>query len=180
MTTEQRFIERAEAARDLKVQLGNLAAEENNEIQFTEWSPGRKLVTIWNTETGEEATLPRYQAVAALQNPNATHTGYMWTSHKEQAPEPKINTVKCFLHPNSGERKFLNDIGVSSICYSEHFASETSKWSHARSKHSAEYKAYEQELSRIERNEQKEMQFKQTEAMMALAGKAAEQLAEEG
>ena len=63
MTTDQRFIERAEATRDLRNQLGNLGSDES-EIQFMEWSPGRKLVTIWSMETGEEATLPRYQASA--------------------------------------------------------------------------------------------------------------------
>src|SRR3990167_9478120 len=123
MTTDQTFIERVEAQRDLRNQLGALGTAEESEIQFIEWSPGRKLVTVWNMETGEEATLPRYQARAAV-NTLSPRGGYMWTAHKDKAPTPRENNVKCFLHPEHPLRAYLDEIGVSAICSSAHHASE--------------------------------------------------------
>src|SRR3990167_2865396 len=172
MITDQRFIERAEATRDLRNQLGSLGSDES-EIQFMEWSPGRKLVTIWSMETGEEATLPRYQAVAAI-NTVGPRGGYVWTSKKENAPTPRINTIKCFLHPDSPERGFLDEIGVTAVCLSAQLASNASKWEHARNRHGASFKVYQEEIGRIEREEAREEQRKQTDAMLSLAGQNVE------
>lgn len=169
----QRWIEREEASRDLRVQLGSLASDEEREIEFTEWSPGRKIVTIWNTETGEEVSLPRYQARAAIYQPNAAHNGYLWTTDKEKAPERKINTVKCFLHPQSEERELVNNIGITTVCMSEHLASNNSKWEHARNKHSHAFRIYRDEQDRVEREKSSSLQAQQTEAMLKLAGMSA-------
>jgi len=124
-------------------------------------------------ETGEEAVLPRYQAVAAVNTPNP-RGGWMWTAHKEQAPRPRINTVKCFLHIEHPLRAYLDEIGVSTTCTSAHLASEGAMWAVARSKHGAQYKLYQEAIERVERDEAKKQQAMQTEAMLALAGKAVE------
>lgn len=175
MTTDQRYIERAEEARNLQNQLGALASDEEREILFQEWSPGRKLVTIWNMESGEEAVLPRYIAVAGLNTRSQrSKTGYMWTAHQEQAPEPRVNTIKCFLHPESAERAFLDEIGVSAVCMSEHLASNSSKWEHARNRHSGSYKVYQDEVNRRENEQYRQRQEAQTDAMIAIAGQAAD------
>src|SRR3990167_5479458 len=172
MTTDQRFIERAEAQRDLRDQLGNLGSDES-EIQFMEWSPGRKLVTIWNMETGEEATLPRYQGVAAVNTPSP-RGGYMWTSDKSKAPTPRENNVKCFLHIEHPLRAYLDEIGVNATCQSAHLASEGAMWAVARTKHGAQYRMYQEAIERVEREEAKRLQAQQTEAMLSLAGQNAE------
>ena len=179
MQTGQSFIQREEARRDLRHQLGNLAADEESEIQFTEWSPGRKLVTIWNMQTGEEALLPRYQAIAAVNSPNP-RGGYMWTSHRfgcdcgrcskeTQAPKARVNTVKCFLHPDSPERVVLDEIGVSTVCMSEHLASNPSKWAHARNRHPSAFGIYQEEIGRRENEDYRSEQRRQTDAMLQLA-----------
>ena len=123
----------------------------------------------WNTETGEEALLPRYQAVSAINSPNSAGTGYRWTSRKDQAPEPRENTVRCFLHPESPERELLDDLGVSVVCLSAHLASNASKWTHARNRHKAAFDIYQ-----LYQAEQKEQQAqaradKQLEATLEIA-----------
>ena len=183
MQTGRSFIQREEARRDLRHQLGNLAADEESEIQFTEWSPGRKLVTIWNMQTGEEALLPRYQAIAAVNSPNP-RGGYMWTSHRSgcdcgrcsketQAPKARVNTVKCFLHPESAYRAFMDEIGVTTTCASEHLASENAMWAVARNKHHTAFTAYQEEVQRREQATRDNRQQEQTDAILTLAGRAA-------
>jgi len=176
--TNQAFIERAEAARDLKVQLAGLDADDNNGILFQEWSPGRTYVRIWSMETGEEVELPRYQAVAALNTPSL-RGGWAWTAHKELAPTPRVNSTKCFLHPQSAERAFLDEIGVATVCLSEHLAGNGAKWDHARNRHPASYRRYEEAKREKETQEFREKDDARTEAILDLVkgrgrGKAAE------
>lgn len=167
----QKWIETAEAARDLKAQLAGLGGEDEQEIQFIEWSPGRRMVTIWNMQTGEEITLPRYQALAALNTPNP-RGGWMWTAHKEQAPPQKLNSVKCFLHPESPERALLDEIGITQVCFSAQLANESAKRRHAR-RHPQSWEQYQEELQRRERAAEKEAQAAQTQAILELAGSQA-------
>ena len=165
--TDQRWIERVEAARDLRTQLGNLDKDEEQEIQFTEWSPGRKLVTIWSMESGEEVTLPRYQAQAAVNS-------FMWTADKSKAPKRRVNNVKCFLHPESPERAVLNELGVTRTCSAAHLANNGSKRTHAENRHKAEWRQLQEHLNEQREAEYRQLQTQQTEAMLALAGKSAE------
>lgn len=167
----QNWIERVEQARDLRTALGGLDAGDEKEIQFTEWSPGRVYVTIWSMESGEEISVPRYQAVAAL-NQRGPGGNYRWTTKKELAPTPKVRSVKCFLHPESAERAFLDEIGIAVTCLNDHLASEPSKWTHARNRHPTAYAAYQDETNRREKASTMEQQRQQTEAMLSLAGSA--------
>ena len=174
MTTDaaQAFMEKAEEARDIRNQLQGLSAEEQSGIFFREWSPGRTMVYLWNTETGEEILVPRYQGVAALNLPNSRGTGYLWTAKREQAPEPRKGTVKCFLHPESPERPFLDENGITTVCMSAHLASNSSKWAHARNRHPSAYEAYQTEVQAQEQKRRDDLQAQQTDAMLRLAGGA--------
>lgn len=173
-TTDQRWIERQEAARDLRNQISDISADDEQEIQFTEWSPGRKYVTLWNTIDGEEVSLPRYQAVAALNTPRPDGKGYMWTSVKENAPERKLGTVKCFLHPDAPERELLNEIGVTQVCMTEHLANETAKRRHAR-RHPSTWEQYQEEVTRRQVEADRLRADKQTDAIMKLATQRAKE-----
>ena len=168
----QRFIETAEAQRDLRVQLQGVGQEDEQEIQFIEWSPGRRMVTIWNMQSGEEVTLPRYQAVSALNTPNP-RGGWMWTSHQEQAPPQRVNNVKCFLHPESPERALLDEIGITQVCMTGHLANQSAKRQHAK-RHASSWEQYQEEVSRREKAAAQDAQAQQTAAIMALAGQRAE------
>lgn len=169
----QRWIENAEAQRDLKNQLAGLDQMDEQEIQFIEWSPGRRMVTIWNMESGEEHEFPRYQALAALniQNPR-TPTGYQWTAHKENAPEPHINSVKCFLHPEAPERELLNEIGIFQTCTAGQLANQSAKRAHAK-RHASSWEQYQEEVARREKEAEKQAQASQTAAILKLAGEKA-------
>lgn len=167
--TNQAFIERVEAARDLKAQLAGLDAQDQSGVLFEEWSPGRTIVTIWSMETGEEAHLPKYQAVAALNTPSP-RGGWAWTADKEKAPTPRVNSTLCFLHPLSPERAFLDEIGVGAICTSAHLAGNGAKWDHARNRHPASHRRYEEAKREREMQEFREKDDARTEAIMALAG----------
>lgn len=174
MTNQQKFIERAEQARDLKSQMGDLLGQdEDQEFQFYEWSPGRTNVLIWSMETGEELSLPRYMAESALYIRNA-EGAYRFTASQEKAPTARLNSVKCFLHRESAERPVLEELGIIGPgeigCSSAQLANEASKWSHAKNRHGSRYEQYRAELDRIERANDRELQRKQAEAMLTMAG----------
>lgn len=164
----QRFIQQAETARDLKQQLGTLAADDESEIQFTEWSPGRIMVTLWNMETGESITVPRYQALSAINIPNPAG-GWMWTANQEEAPEAFVPSVPCFLHPESPHRETLRSLGINATCMTM-LADEDSMEKHA-ARHPSRWARLKRELERRERATRDEQQQKQTDAIMALANK---------
>jgi len=168
---DQRWIEQAEAARDLKAQLNGLEADESSEIQFTEWSPGRTYVTIWSTTDGEEVNLPRYQARAAM-NTQKAGGGWAWTTNKELAPERKVNNVKCFLHPAAPERTILNEMGIVQTCVAAHLANNGSKRTHAEHRPGSLWAQYREELADREKVIAKKEDRERTDAILKLAGRA--------
>ena len=173
MTNQQAWVERAEAARDLKAQLAGLDAEDQSGVLFQEWSPGRTYVTIWSMETGEEVTLPKYQAVAALNTPSM-RGGWAWTAHKDLAPQPRVNSTLCFLHPDSAERAFLDEIGIHTVCMSSKLAGNGAKWEHARNRHSTSYRRYEEAKRDLETKETRDRDNQRTDALMELVKDRAE------
>ena len=171
---DQAWIESAEKQRDLRNQLAGIGAEDEQEIQFIEWSPGRRMVTVWNMESGESVTLPRYQAVAALNTVNPSG-GYMWTADPSKAPEPFVPSVPCFLHPDSEYRPILRELGITATCMTK-LSDLDSMEKHAK-RHPSRWARLEREIARRERTKYETMQQQQTDAMMALAGGKAAELA---
>ena len=94
---DQKLMERLEEARDLRGQLSGLTMEDQPEIIFQEFSPGRRMVLLWSTETGEEVTIPKYMGESFLAKRRADGKGYRFTAHADQAPPVKRGTVKCFM-----------------------------------------------------------------------------------
>ena len=170
---DQRWIQQAEVARDLRQQLDSVIFDDDAEIQFTEWSPGRRYVHVWSMSDGEEAVLPRYQALAAL-NTKRADGSWAWTAESDKAPRPRVNSVKCFLHPEAPERAFLDEIGVTKTCPAGSLASNSSKRQHAMRRHGSEWEQYQEEVQGIERRKADDRQERQLEAMMSLAGQRAE------
>lgn len=177
---DQRYIQRVEAQRDLRSQMGDLAGEDDQEVQAYEWSPGRRYVTLWSRVDGEEVSLPRYQAVMAVNTPHPTERGSAWTAHGPacdcgcdpslRAPKARVNSVKCFLHPDSPYRAMLNEIGVSTICRSEHYPSEMIMWEVAESKHKTALRRYRDAIVQEERKARETKEDARTDAMLKLAG----------
>jgi hypothetical protein len=175
----QKWIQTAETQRDLKAQLAGLGQEDMGEIQFIEWNPGRVYVTLWNRQSGDEITLPRYQALAALNTPNP-RGGWMWTTHRYacecgqcspemQSPKQRVGTVKCFLHPDAPEREVLDEIGIAQLCNTM-FLNESAKRQHAK-RHPSLWAQYQEEIQLREKMADKAAQADQTAAILALAAK---------
>lgn len=178
----QRWIETAETKRDLARQLEGLGGDDQAEIQFLEWSPGRRMVTLWYMESGESVTLPRYQALAAINAPSETG-GYRFTAHpyncdcgkcgpEQRAPKPFIPSYPCFLHPQSEHRELLRSLGINATCMTM-LADEDSAEKHAN-RHPSRWARLQRELDRREVEEEKAAQRKQTEAILSLAGSKVE------
>lgn len=174
----QRRMQGAEAARDLRAQLNGIGAEDEQEIQFIEWSPGRRMVKLWSREDGSEVELPQYQARAAINTPSV-RGGYRWTSHPfecdcgncdetQRAPKARVNSVKCFLHPESPERALLDEIGITHVCMSGQLANESAKRQHAK-RHQSSWDQYREEVERREKEEAKKAGADQTAAILKLA-----------
>lgn len=166
MTTDtaQRWIERQEERLDLKRQLGQLDRDEEREIEFQEWSPGRVLVTIWSNEDGEEITLPRYIAFAAVASGR-------WTTRQDQVPVRRINNVKCFLHEDSPERPILEELGITRKCPAAHLASNGSKRTHAEHRHKDEWRQYQEYLAEQKEAERQQEHRDELAAIRSLAPK---------
>lgn len=159
---EQRWIERVEKERDLRSQIDGLGADEEQETQFMEWSPGRKLVTIWSMETGEQIEIPRYQAAAAIRS-------YKWTADPKLAPKQKVNSTKCFMHADSPERAILDELGISYKCPAAQLANKGSARVHAEHRHPSAWRQYQEYLSDIREEEYRQERREELEAFKAIA-----------
>lgn len=168
---------RAEAVRDLKSQIADLTVNEAAEVVFLDISPGRRRVTIYSMQTGEPIPVPAYM-VQDVMDRKLPGGGFAFTSDSEKAPEYKLGTVKCFLHPDSPDRPILNEIGLGrAVCPAAHLASEYEKRLHGQHRHGKQWKAYQEYLERQERQEEKNHRNQQLEATLAMARAAGGQVA---
>ena len=172
------FAEQAQKARDLRVQLNDLAQDTSNdqEMQFTEWSPGRKLVKLWSMADGTEIEIPRYMVMNALTK--HYKNGYLFTAVRSEAPAFKDGHVKCFLAEGSPEREsgLLEAAGLDHLpfCEAVHLRSAWSKRIHAQNRHVQSWEILKEHIEAQEKTETRSEQRKQTEAILSLAGSRAE------
>ena len=165
----QDVAKRAERVRDLKGQIEGLGPQAQAEILFQEISPSREPVTIYSTQNGEPIQVPAYM-VGAVMEKTLPDGSFMFVAEKENAPEFKLGTVKCFLHPDSPVRAIVDKLGLSSIrCEAQHLASPHSERIHGQHRHKQERAAYQEYLDAQEKAEDKEDRRKQLEATLAIA-----------
>jgi hypothetical protein len=172
------YAQQAQSRRDLRTQLSGLDNSDSKEILFEEWSPGRTMMTLWSTIDGMEITIPRYMVDNALKKPHPTTPGkFLFTAFKEQAPEFRGGTVKCFLAEGSPEREtgLLSGAGLDHLvpCKATELRSPYSKEQHAKNRHPSSWSSFQHYVETKQREETRDDQRKQTEAMMAMAGKLA-------
>ncbi len=173
MTTDT-DIQRVEERRDLKQQITELRDESDQEIIFKETSPRRVKRTIYSMRDGEPLPVPLYMAEKALDKRDPATGEYMFTSLKEKAPEYKMGTIKCFLHPDSSDQVILDEIGLSGMpCPKKTLKNPHSKRMHALHRHPEEWLAYQDFLDGRKEAEATARQDAQLEATLVLAGKAA-------
>jgi hypothetical protein len=158
----------AERVRDLKSQIEGLGPGDKAEILFQEISPGRAPVTIYSTENGEPIPIPAYM-VPAVMGKTLPDGSFMFVADKKNAPEFKLGTVKCFMHPNSPEQVIMPELGISKPCEAEHLGSLHSKRIHAEHRHRQEWAAYQEFVTDEKERKAIERQDKQLEATLAIA-----------
>ncbi len=165
--------EKAQRKRDLLVQVEGLDQEDMPEIIFKETSPARRRVMIYSMKDGEPLPIPKYMLDRTLSK-RLDDGNFMFTTRKEEAPEYKLGTIKCFLHPESPDRVILEEIGLSgTTCPAAGLANLYSKRQHARHRHKEEWDAYQENLGDKKEQDAIAEQRAQTAAMLALGEKAA-------
>jgi hypothetical protein len=176
MTTEQieTVEERAERARDLQAAaLQALGAEgHRQEWVIEDASPDRKLYVLYSTVNGERIEVPRFILNQALKRLIPGTDRHAFTAHKENAPEPRRGTVKCFLHEDSPDREALHSIGIYTTCPAGNLGSQQSKRIHAQHRHQQEWAAYQEHLEDIKKQQAEARQQQTLEATLAIAGAA--------
>lgn len=161
---------RAEAVRDLKSQIAELSGQDAAEVVFIDVSPRRQRVTLYRMDTGEPVPVPAYMVEGIMANAKLPSGGFAFTSDASKAPEYKLGTVKCFLHPDSPERPVLEEIGLGyAFCPAAHLPNEYEKRLHGQHRHRKQWDAYQDYLARQERKKQEDRQDKQLEATLAMA-----------
>ena len=177
----QNIAERAQRRRDLKGELGGLGGQVATEVIFEHISPGREPVIVYSTLNGEPIPVPAYMIDPVMMK---TLPGGrpMFVAKKEEAPEFKLGTVKCFLHPESPERAsgVLAEIGLAGkTCPAEHLASMHSKRVHGLHRHKQEWMAHQEFIADQKTEAHEARQERTLQATLAIAGKAAAPAAEE-
>lgn len=173
------FAENAQRQRDLRLQLAELGSADRSdtEMQFIEWSPGRKMQRLWSMEDGTHIDIPRYMVAAAITK-RLANGQFRFTANQADAPPIKEGDIRCFLADDSPERTsgLLDQAGLGHLpaCPMKALRSEFSKEQHGEHRHVASWKALLSFKERQEREKDREERRQETAAMLAMAGQASE------
>ena len=171
--TNEAVAQRLEEVRDMRVQISELSADDAKEMSLQEFSPGRKILTLYSMTDGEQIDVPQYIAAQALSKRLADGR-YAFTAFKTQAPAYKEGNVRCFLADDSPEREsgLLAEAGLDHLppCPAKHLRSTLSKRVHGQNRHIQAWPTLQEYLQEKDREETRTEQRKQTDAMLALAG----------
>jgi hypothetical protein len=160
----------AERLRDLRGQVTELGSSDVPEILFQHISPGREPVTVYSTKDGCPTPIPAYMLGAAMELRNEDGT-FRFVAKAKDAPEYKLGTIKCFLHPDSPERPVLELVGLgSATCPKATLASVQSKRLHGLHRHKQEWEAWQEHVEGKKEERREERLNQQLEATLALAG----------
>ena len=174
MVTGNTFAEQQQYARDLRSQLSEIGQDDTNEneMQFIEWSPGRKMVRLWSMQDGTEITIPRYMVASAISK-RLPDGRFAFTAHKEEAPAFKEGTERCFLAEDSVERLggLLEAAGLDNMppCPAKHLRSRNSKRVHAQHRHRQSWETLQEYIQTEEAARDREERRKEVEAIQQLA-----------
>ncbi len=84
---------------DLLERIEGVTKEDLPEVVFQHIRTRRNLVTIYAMTDGEPISIPEYMVAAAMLK-TLDDGSFMFTKKASAAPEYKLGTVKCFLHPD--------------------------------------------------------------------------------
>lgn len=160
--------------RDLADMDAELKSEREGLI-FMETSKKAPIITLYAMSDGEPLPMPQPIAEMAIKK-RYKGGGYMFTDNAAEAPAYKLGAIKCFLHPDSPERKSgaLEDAGITNIlCHSEHLASRYSRRIHCENRHGKRWAAFKEHEKELREETDRVERKQQLDATLALAGTAA-------
>lgn len=151
-------------------------AADNQEVTVQDTSKRAPKVTIYSMATGEPLSIPVYMLQQVLRDRDAKGNK-MFTGRAHEAPEYKLGTIKCFLHPESEERQYLAELGLSMVeCPKATLTTNYSKRIHEQHRHPQQRAALDEHLDKIredewrkEQRQEREERRQTTEAMVKLA-----------
>ena len=160
---------RAEQVRDLKQQVEGLATEALPGVVFIEIDEGRELVTIYSTEDGRPVTIPAYMVPPVLDR-RREDGQYRFVADKDKAPEYKLGTILCFMHPDAPERATLDAAGLGGkFCRKHTLPSDYAATIHGEHRHRQEWAAYQRYVAGQKEAKREQRLDEQLEATLSIA-----------
>ncbi len=167
-STEQ-IAKNAERQRDLRQQVQGLATETLDGVVFIEIDEGRELVSLYSTEDGREIQIPAYMVPPVLDR-RREDGEFRFVAEKARAPEYKMGTILCFMHPDAPERATLDAAGLGGkFCRKHTFPSDYSKVIHGEHRHKQEWAAYSRYVAGQKEAMREQRSDEQLEATLSIA-----------
>lgn len=185
------YAQQAQARRDLRLQVENLDREDQREMEFIEWSPGRKTQVLYSMQDGMKIEVPQYMVMGAISK-RMDDGRFAFTSHPhdcdcgtcglaDRAPAFKEGTMKCFLAEGSPEREsgLLAEAGLDHLahCKAVGLRSEFARIRHGQGVHPQSWAILQTHKETAERAESRAEQRKTTDAMLKMAASQSEKAA---
>ena len=143
-----------------------------------------KVLTVYHTVTGEPRTMPLVYARTAVLKRFRAKDGpglagkFVFTPRKEDAPEYKLGSVTCLLHPSRPERAVYDTWGLP-VCMSAHLPSEYEAERHTENDHTSAWDRMKEMKQRRREDEDRERQSEslriQNQILQGLANNMAPQ-----
>lgn len=125
--------------------------EEGSKIK---WISSAGYIYVWDNRTGERSTINRNMLPTQLKKrrPDGSR---VFTTIDPKIPVKRGN-LKCMLHPDNPERKNYEHI-VFTTCRKENLTNPYQVRRHMEKRHPDEWKAIREEITRKEREEEREL-----------------------
>jgi len=112
-------------------------------------------VYVWDTRTYERAPVLYYMLPSVLKR-RRQDGSFVWTTN-DPKQKPKRGTLKCFLHPDSPDRKLYDTMGLRT-CRKDNITNNYEVQQHMLKKHAKEWAAIETMIKEKERQEDRKLQ----------------------
>lgn len=168
--TTQSFAERAEESINLRRQINGLEGVADADFVFQDTSPPKYWDFVYSTETGERIRVARHRLISILEK-KLLNGQPAFTANKDNAPEYRLGTIKCFLARGSDYRELVDQLNISPgyYCPAEHIPNEVAAQTHAEHRHATRWRMLRDHLDRQERAEERQRQEAQIAAILELA-----------
>ena len=112
-------------------------------------------VFVWDTRTFEKIPVLYYMLPKVLRR-RRQDGSFRFTTH-DPNKKPVHGQIKCYLHPDSPDRKHYNELGFR-VCKKANITNDYQLKQHMKKKHPQEWEAIESERKERERQEDRQLQ----------------------